>query len=56
LPLAKEDIIADPLTDAVAPVNMREGGYFEPASTPLRRRGKVACEKRKAPLLKGHTN
>lgn len=49
---AKPDILALLLTDAVAPVKMRVGGYFaEESPAVLRRSGSAAWEKMKAPLL-----
>ncbi len=41
---------AEPLTEAVAPVKMRVGGWA-PVVVEARRRGRVAWEKLKAPLL-----
>ena len=49
--VAKEAKSAEPLTEAVAPVKMRLGGCCSPVD--LRRRGRVAWEKLKAPLLEG---
>lgn len=49
--VAKEAKSAEPLTDAVAPVKMREGGWGD-VVVPARRRGRVAWEKRKDPLLR----
>lgn len=51
LPDAKEDIIAEPLSEAVAPVKIRVGGYCGLVSIALSRSGRVALEKRNAPLL-----
>ena len=50
---ANMDICALALTEAVAPVKMRVGGYAEAGwdSACFRRRGKVAWEKKRAPLL-----
>jgi hypothetical protein len=48
-PVENDAHCAEPLIDAVAPVNMRVGGYFR--SVDLRRRGRTAWEKRKAPVL-----
>ncbi len=45
LPLAKEDAVAEPRREAVAPVRMREGGWGE-VGTASRRRGSVAWAKR----------
>jgi hypothetical protein len=50
LPVAKDAQFAEPLIEAVAPVNIRDGGLGD-FSTEERRRGMVALEKRKAPLL-----
>lgn len=51
-PVEKDDILALLLTDAVAPVKMRVGGYFDEVSLAcLSSSGIVAWEKRKAPLL-----
>jgi hypothetical protein len=44
-PLANEDMVAEPRTEAVAPVMIKEGGYGE-VGTDSRRRGSVAWEKR----------
>lgn len=41
---------AEPLTEAVAPVKMRDGGWA-PVVVEARRRGRVAWEKLKAPFL-----
>lgn len=49
-PLANEDIVADPLKDAVAPVIINEGGWGE-VSTDSSRSGSVAWAKRKKPRL-----
>ncbi len=49
MPVANDDVFAEPLREAVAPVKIRVGGYCR--SLDLRRRGIVAWEKRKAPLL-----
>ncbi len=45
LPVAKDAQFAEPLMEAVAPVNIREGGCGE-LGTEDRRRGRVAWEKR----------
>lgn len=53
LAVEKDDMSALLLTDAVAPVKMRVGGYCADLSSAVfKRRGNTACEKRKAPLLK----
>ena len=48
--VAKAAKRAEPLTEAVAPVKMREGGCSE-VEVAERRRGRVAWENRKDPLL-----
>lgn len=48
--VAKAAKRAEPLTDAVAPVKMREGGWGD-VVVAERRRGRVAWENRKDPLL-----
>ena len=48
--VAKAAKRAEPLTEAVAPVKMRVGGWA-PVEAEARRRGRVAWEKLKAPLL-----
>ena len=52
--VAKAAKRAEPLTEAVAPVKMREGGCSE-VGVEKRRRGRVAWEKRKDPLLRMET-
>ena len=52
--VAKAAKRAEPLTEAVAPVKMREGGCSE-VDVEKRRRGRVAWEKRKDPLLRMET-
>ena len=49
-PAAKEPNVADPLTDAVAPVISRDGGCGEEA-TESRRSGKTFCENKYSPRL-----
>ena len=49
--VAKAAKRALPLTEAVAPVKMRVGGWVDSVDVEARRRGRVAWEKRKAPLL-----
>ncbi len=44
--------MAEPLTEAVAPVKIRVGGFAE-VGREARRRGRRAWEKWKAPLLEG---
>lgn len=52
LAVEKDDMRALLLTDAVAPVKMRVGGYCAALSSAVfRRSGNTACEKRNAPLL-----
>lgn len=52
LAVEKEAMRALDLTEAVAPVKIKVGGYLVEASEAVfRRRGRVDCEKRKAPLL-----
>lgn len=48
--VAKAAKRAEPFTEAVAPVKIREGGCGD-VLVAERRRGRVACEKRKDPLL-----
>ena len=48
--VAKAANLAEPLTEAVAPVKMSEGGFGED-SLAARSRGSVAWEKLKEPLL-----
>ena len=48
--VAKAANLADPLTEAVAPVKMRDGGFGED-SLAARSRGSVAWAKLKEPLL-----
>lgn len=48
--VAKAAKRAEPLTEAVAPVKMRVGGWGD-VEVAERRRGRVAWEKRKDPLL-----
>ena len=51
----KLDMRALDFTEAVAPVKMRVGGYLaEGSSACWRSRGRVCCEKKKAPLLFDH--
>ena len=49
--VAKAAKRAEPFTEAVAPVKMRVGGWVEGEEVEARRRGRVAWEKLKAPLL-----
>lgn len=50
--VAKAAKRAEPFTEAVAPVKIKEGGYSD-VLVEARRRGRIACEKLKAPLLGG---